>query len=56
MFAPFSALIWFLCAVTFFPDGAMGVALKLNVPKTCSCADNLGFVLDVSNRFMVIYA
>ena len=32
----------------------MGVALKSNFSKICEYADNLGFVLGVCNRFMVI--
>ena len=34
----------------------MGVALKSNVPKICSYANNLGFVLDVLSKFIFIYA
>ena len=34
----------------------MGVALKSNVPKICAYADNLGFVIDVISKFIVVSA
>ena len=40
----------------FVPSGAMGVALKSNVPKIGAYANNIGFVLDVLSKFIFIYA
>ena len=39
----------------FVPGGAMDIALKSNVPKFCAYANNIGFVLDVLSKFIVIY-
>ena len=33
----------------------MDIALKSNVPKCCAYANNIGFVLDVLSKFIVIY-
>ena len=40
----------------FFPCVVMGVALKSNALKICAYANNLKFVIDFFNKFIVTFA
>ena len=42
--------------IILVPGGAMGVVLKSNVLKICAYADNIGFVIYVLNKCIVIPA
>ena len=54
VFYPCCTLRLFFMCNFFVPGGAMGVALKSNCLKICKYADNLGFVINVLNKLIVI--